>query len=731
MPYPSPGMDNSPDNSRYSATWKEAALNRLAAEIGFTFDLGQILERGLKIIRDETGAEVAEIFLVEGAPDAPPEQIILRQAVLLAPPETREAFTGRSAIEYEAELPGLVAPTVVDESVKYNPFLTPLVKESGFQAGLVIPLRAHDQLLGMLGLFSRDLAWKPDQKTGEIGCIEDIVAKLALATDNALSYSRLEQARTGMTALSNAVEILNSSLNPRHVLVRLLSEAVRLMGANGGAVYLYQAGASALQPEATILIDPDWRERPLLLSNSLAAEVILTGAIRTVSDTSTTPERVYPLLEEVGRPGSVVAAPLLRRGQLRGVLECYSASPRNFSKHELELLAAFASHAVVALRNAELHHELMNERRQVEVERKKLQAILDNSPEGFFFAQKDGTIVDFNQSARDILGLGNNTPENFFRFDRPYQVYQPDGVNRLEEEIAMGQALKEERTVVAQEAILRWPDGKEKHLLLSAAPIYDEQNRMMGAFSVFQDVTRLKEAEKLKSKFLSMITHELKTPLASIKGTISGLLQEDVEWDEATQKRFLHSIDDDVDGMVALVANLLDMARLEAGFMRPDLEECYLVEVAEEAARKLRGLARNARQKIEFDFDPAAPPVAADFTHIERVLVNLIGNALKYSPNDTTVTVSIRTVSGKDGRTEVETAIADRGPGIPATDREQIFKQFYRGQHVAGRTGRKVGTGLGLAICREIITLHGGRIWVEDREGGGSVFKFSLPAIDG
>jgi two-component system sensor histidine kinase KdpD len=227
-----------------------------------------------------------------------------------------------------------------------------------------------------------------------------------------------------------------------------------------------------------------------------------------------------------------------------------------------------------------------------------------------------------------------------------------------------------------------------------------------------------------------MITHQLKTPLASIKGTVSGLLQEDVEWDEATQKRFLHSIEDDVDGMVALVANLLDMARLEAGFMQPDLEECYLSEVAEEAARKLRGLARNAHQKIEFEFDPATPPVAADFSHLERVLVNLIGNALKYSPNDTTVSVSVRPFSDEAGHTQVEVGVADQGSGISTQEREQVFKQFYRGQQVAGRTGRKVGTGLGLAICREIITLHGGHIWVEDRKGGGAVFKFSLPAIE-
>lgn len=385
---------------------------------------------------------------------------------------------------------------------------------------------------------------------------------------------------------------------------------------------------------------------------------------------------------------------------------------------------------MLALRNAELHQELERERRQADVERKKLRAILENSPEGFFFAEPDGTIVDFNQSARSILRVGEQIPENFFRFGRDYDIYQPDGTLRQDEEIAMTQALTLQATVVLQEAILRWPDGVEKHLFLSAAPIYDEKGQMLGAFTVFQDVTELKQAEKLKSKFLSMITHELKTPLASIKGTASGLLQEDVEWDEITQKRFLHSIEDDVDGMVALVANLLDMARLEAGFMRPDLEECYLSEVAEEAAHKLRGLARTARQHFKFEFEPELPPVMADFSQLERVLINLIGNALKYSPNDTTVTITLRSFRDAESHLQVELAVADRGPGIAAEERQHIFKQFYRGQQVAGRTGRKVGTGLGLAICREVISLHGGTIWAEEREGGGSIFKFTLPALE-
>lgn len=723
-------FDNNPERL-LSATERQAILSRLALKIGLTLDLKFILESGLDLVMEITGVEAGEIFLLEGEPDSQVDSRVFRQVILRAAPEFQEAFSERPSLNHGEGFPGLVARThstlLTNKLTTDNRFLRSRVKQQGFRFGAAFPLLVNNEAIGSLNLFDRSGSWRIQLE--DVRLIEELVATLALAISNAQRYHRLEQIRIGMSALSNAVEIVNTSLNPRHVLVRLLSEAVRLVGANGGAVYLFSQTDTVMQPAATILIDPEWREGEIFLSNSLAGEVLRTGTVRAVADTATTPDWVYPLLEDGGRPGSVVAAPLIRRGQLRGVLECYSLEPRNFSKDQLELFSALASHAVLALRNAELHQELETERRQADIERKKLRAILQNSPEGFFYAERDGTIVDFNQSARNILRLGDNLPKNFFQFNRHYEIYQPDGMRRLEEDIAMSQALQQQATVVLQEAVLRWPDGVEKNLLLSAAPIYDEQGKMQGAFSVFQDVTALKQAEKLKSKFLSMITHELKTPLASIKGTVSGLLQEDVEWDEASQKRFLHSIEDDVDGMVALVANLLDMARLEAGFMKPDLEECYLTEVAEEAARKLRNLARAAQQKIMFVFEPEVPPVLADFSQLERVLINLIGNALKYSPNNTVVTVSVRSISDQEKGPQIELAVADQGPGIPPQERAYVFKQFYRGQQVAGRTGRKVGTGLGLAICKEIISLHGGNIWVEDGSNGGAVFKFVLPAL--
>ncbi len=708
------------------------ALNLLKNEIGLSLDLEEILEKGLAVIMQATRAEVGEVFLIEAESLEKEGQFSFHRKALKSSLEFQKAFNNRSTYNYGEDYPGWLvqneaATLFCRNLISDERFTREGIKNSGLQTALAFPLQAEKKLVAILGLFFRENVLEVSLPNLEP--IEELTLNFGVAINNAINFQSLKQIRSGMHSLFNAIEIVNSSLNPRHVLVRLLSEAVRLTKAEGGAIYLFSPWDEEMKPHATILIDPEWRERCLKVEGSLASEVFQTRTIRAVADTATTPETIFPFLEEHGRPRAVIAAPLTRKAHLRGVLECYSSRPRRFNKNQMELLSAIASHAVLALRNAELHHELQKERRHAEVEHQKLRMILDKSPEGFFFARPEGQIVDFNQSARDILRLGDFTPSNYWGFPRDYQIFRPDGITLLDGEVAMARALRDRAVIVVQEAIFRWPDGIEKYLLLSAAPIYDQEGEMLGALSLFQDVTELKKAEKLKSKFLSMITHELKTPLASIKGTVSGLLQEDVEWDTLTQNRFLHSIENDVDGMVSLVGNLLDMARLEAGFMQPDLEECYLIEVVEEASRKLRTLAKAANQQIIFAFAPKIPPVLADFSQMERVLINIIGNALKYSPGETDINISVRVLDHPTQVRQVEIAVGDRGPGILPEERDLIFKQFYRGQKMAGRAGRKVGTGLGLAICKEIIALHNGLIRVEDRPGGGSIFKIGLPAI--
>ena len=223
------------------------------------------------------------------------------------------------------------------------------------------------------------------------------------------------------------------------------------------------------------------------------------------------------------------------------------------------------------------------------------------------------------------------------------------------------------------------------------------------------------EKEQLRSSLLSSVSHDLRTPLAAITGTLSGLLDDEVRMDPATRRELLQSVYEEVERLTRLVNNLLDMMRLESGAVTVRKEWQLLEEVAGTALahmeQRLQGRAVDVRLPADL------PLVEMDAILIEQVLVNLLDNAVKYTPPGSPIEIS---AAKNDGGIEV--AVADRGPGLPPGDGQRVFEKFYRGQPSTTR-----GVGLGLAICKAIIEAHGGTIWAENRQGGGAAFRFMLP----
>jgi two-component system sensor histidine kinase KdpD len=226
------------------------------------------------------------------------------------------------------------------------------------------------------------------------------------------------------------------------------------------------------------------------------------------------------------------------------------------------------------------------------------------------------------------------------------------------------------------------------------------------------------ELSKLKSEFLSNISHELKSPLTSIKGIVSSLLQKDIELDGVTQEMLLSSVIEETDRLSSLVTNLLDMSKLEAGMWKPDKEPCYISDIINEVIERQKWIHK--KHIFETQLEPDLPEIKVDYGQIRQVLTNLLENAAAYSEEGTRITVRAKSVSG-----EVGVSVSDQGAGIPQEELEKIFDKFYRGAQKSKRGG---GTGLGLAICKSIILAHGGRIWTESEVGKGSTFYFTLPA---
>jgi two-component system sensor histidine kinase KdpD len=230
-----------------------------------------------------------------------------------------------------------------------------------------------------------------------------------------------------------------------------------------------------------------------------------------------------------------------------------------------------------------------------------------------------------------------------------------------------------------------------------------------------------REAERqneLRLRFLAMISHELRTPLTSIKGFATTLLADDVTWDTETQRDFIRIIDTEADKLTDMIDQLLDLSRMEAGTLRVEIRPTSPGDIIAAALQQLQTIAPQHHLNAEIPND--LPPVHADRQRIAQVLTNLVGNAAKYSPPGTAITVT----AVRDGA-GVRVSVADQGPGISPGDLPYMFEAFRRGSD--RRTRQAKGAGLGLAICKGIVEAHGGRIWMQAQEGPGTVVSFTLP----
>lgn len=226
----------------------------------------------------------------------------------------------------------------------------------------------------------------------------------------------------------------------------------------------------------------------------------------------------------------------------------------------------------------------------------------------------------------------------------------------------------------------------------------------------------LVESDRLKSAMLAAVSHDLRTPLAAIKASASTLLDRSVEWTPDARGELLEAIEEETDRLTLMVANLLDLSRIEGGALRPDRDWHDLGELISDVARQAR--RRAGERTIALEVPDDLPIVFIDYVEIAQVLVNLIGNAINYSADGTIITVGVVTEPDV-----LEVSVRDQGIGIPSNRLPKVFTAFYR----AHDGGPVAGSGLGLAICKGLVEAHGGRIWAESVEGEGTTMTFTLP----
>jgi PAS domain S-box-containing protein len=398
------------------------------------------------------------------------------------------------------------------------------------------------------------------------------------------------------------------------------------------------------------------------------------------------------------------------------------AGGREFTSEDENLVIMFAAQAAMAIRHSQLYARESTLREQAEMEHARLTAIIDSSAAGIVVVEApDGRVVLANQEAKRILGFGLSSGDDRETYEYAAVYRRPDGSPYGVDELPLQRALRHGETSQGVEVIFDFADGRRIPTVVNASPVYDESGYVTAAIAVIGDISALQEVERLKAEFLSMVTHDLRGPLSTIKGLSSSMLMDSGPVDDETTLEYVRTIDEEADRMSELVGNLLDMSRIEADAMSMDPELCHLADITAEAVRRIERSREGGNHKIVTDVPLTLPEIFADYDQIGRVLSNLLSNAIKYSPQGSEVRIT--SYQSPDNSGEIVTKVADDGVGIPSEEMDKIFDKFYR---VTSQRGRgRPGSGLGLAICKAIIESHDGKIWVESEPGKGSTFYFS------
>ena len=528
----------------------------------------------------------------------------------------------------------------------------------------------------------------------------------------------IEALRSRFSQLSLAILRISTSLELETVLQEVVEGARALSGARYGLITTLDASgqpqdlvSSGFTPEEHRQMAA-WPDGPRLFEHFRA----LPGPVRV--DDLPAYVRSLGFSADLVPSKTFQGTPMRHRGEEVGLFFLAGKEGgQAFNPEDEEILMLFASQAATAVANARTHRDEQRARADLE-------ALVDTSPVGaVVFDARSGRPASFNREAKRIVE-GLRTPgRSLEQLLGVLTFRRADGEEVSLEKLGMAQALSTGETVRAEEIVLEVPDGRRVRTLVNATPIRSEAGEVESVVVTLQDLTPLEELDRLRSEFLGMVSHELRAPLTSIKGSTATVLGVSPVPPPAEMLQFFRIIDEQADHMRSLISDLLDAGRIEAGTLSvtPELSE---VPVLVDQARTTF-LSGGSRHAVLLDLPPDLPRVMADRQRIAQVLNNLLANAARHSPESSPIRIA---AEAED--VHVAISVSDEGRGLSAEELPRLF-QKYSGLDGEGERGLR-GAGLGLAICKGLVDAHGGRIRAASGGAGqGARFTFTLPVADG
>ena len=403
-----------------------------------------------------------------------------------------------------------------------------------------------------------------------------------------------------------------------------------------------------------------------------------------------------------------VGLPMIAEGTVLGVIFVFRAYRGRFSQEDRNLLSAFASQAAIAAHNASLFTEVRQQKQH-------LDAILESAADGLFILNPSFTFNRVNRAFSRLTGYPAEEVLGKLHAEVIRWLSREPGQS-LEESEAGGWPLTPQASLYVEGDLITQSGGAVS-VGITYAPALNADGRLLSIVGAVRDISKFREAEELKSTFISIISHELRTPVALIKGFVGTLRREDANWDSETVQESLAVIEEESDRLATLIDDLLDASQLQAGALALSRSEVALDSLAKRMVNRF--IPQSDVHQFELNFPSDFPIVMADESRLIQVLGNLLSNAVKYSPKGGKIILS-----GRVHADHVIVCVEDEGPGIALEDMPRIFNLFYRSNEASRKTK---GAGLGLFLAKAVVEAHGGKIWIDDHIDTGARICFSLP----
>ena len=528
-----------------------------------------------------------------------------------------------------------------------------------------------------------------------------IMSVLNITRRTEQQLARLFNASTGMLRYAEQTSLL----------MFLITEAGRILEADRCNLFLLDEETSEFK--CFLILKGEMKEIRLPLSKGLAGYVAKTSESVNLEDAYQS-SLFDPQIDKVlgNKARTVLCIPVKQKdNKVIGVLQVVNKKGKGqFTSYDEWLLKSFAIFASNAISTVNINKDIAPDIRFTE-NMKIFNLAVESLSEGVIIITQDDDSVVVNPAVKWMLGWRINKD-----IDKQNTIALLNGSG-------LGNVSRwlngEVDTLTSQEVTIQTPETRV--IKADCAEINGEINgkRKKGCLVVFKDITRDKKFEQDKSEFITIASHELLSPITSMKNSVNLLLQEMLGQNTDSQKKFLHIIDDGVEYLSNLTTTLLDIAISEIRRIPLKREKVDLGKVIKSAIESQWFKAEENKISL-ISNNGNTPPVLADSNRIRQALLNLLDNAFKFTPDGGEIVVSTRPTQD-----EVEISVKDNGSGIFLEDQDKIFERFYQAENTA--TKKHYGIGLGLSICKDIVEAQGGRIWVESKERGGSNFVFTLP----